>query len=288
MDQNKTKKTKAAYPFNFSITFKFWDFHQKEASISLYAVEILMRWHGRYFLASLAAQLDKNNHQLPSHLLRVSTEDGDRLCIDFLPGPLRVCMIARYLYNLYIFIHTPIYISSLNQIFHFSFCFVLRRSMAWWNHRSQDGRNNTSWILRGFILSRSGSNCCLYGSLWCAFEVCCDEPFPEKICQLHCLRYLLQVHCDFAALAITPPKSDKLDTKREPHDTSWYAIIYTMIINDQCTILILCIIYTVYLFEINSPGFNHFFVCQCHQDSDDAWQLATKDVPSTLLPEAPI
>lgn len=41
-------------------------------------------------------------------------------------------------------------------------------------------------------------------------------------------------------------------------------------------------IYTpsVYLFDINSSG-----CCQC-QDSDDAWQLATKDVPSSLLPEA--
>ena len=37
----------------------------------------------------------------------------------------------------------------------------------------------------------------------------------------------------------------------------------------------------MYLFDINSPG-----CCQC-QDSDDAWQLATKDVPSSLLPEAP-
>ena len=35
------------------------------------------------------------------------------------------------------------------------------------------------------------------------------------------------------------------------------------------------------VFDINSPG-----CCQC-QDSDDAWQLATKDVPSSLLPEAP-
>ena len=119
---------KSSILIGFSIiNHPFWP-QFLETPISLYARDSYTQMMiGRYFLASLAAQLDKNNHQLPSHLLRVSTEVGwSKISIDSFRIEHSIYSfqaLSEYVWQLDLY--SPLHIISYHpsiRSFLFSFC----------------------------------------------------------------------------------------------------------------------------------------------------------------------